>query len=197
MEKELNRTTEFVVKRLEKEGYKKYGLQSIVNDILKVCGIYNQRCATPIIKIAQAFDIVTYRESFKEKGLDGILYVGGNTKKLYGENKVIVVGNEQTIYYQRYVVARQLGTYLLKFVSNKEDINFFKDQFHTEEIFASSADKFATSILMPEKMFKHQLNVANKLRYDDDFWVITYMSMYFEVPNFLVEKRIKELVKKS
>lgn len=163
-------------------------------DILKALGFYNKRMSTPIIKISEAFGVKPYKVSPNDNNIEGQLFINGTTKDLYGQDKVIVVNKKNDLYFNRFVVARQLAVFLFNFKEKeeyKDKKNVFIDTYYSEE-YCKNYERFATEILMPIKMFVKQYNIAVE-EFHNHMFIIIYLSRYFEVPEYLVERRIYEL----
>lgn len=164
-----------------------------VEDILKALNFYNIRNSTPIVKITEAFGIKPYKLIPDDNNIEGQLFINGTTKDLYGQDKVIVVNNKNNWYYKRFIIARQLAVFFLNFKENDGYINkekVFIDEYKGED--CKDYERFATEILMPRDIFIKQYNIA----VEEDgrhIFVIMYLSRYFEVSEYLVERRIYEL----
>lgn len=162
-------------------------------DILKALDFYNIRSSTPIIKITEAFGIKPYKVIPDDNSIQGQLFINGTTKDLYGQDKVIVINKKNHLYFNRFVVARQLAVFLFNFKEEQEYKNkqkVFIDTYKGE--FCKDYERFATEILMPTEMFikQHDIAVEEDNRH---IFVIMYLSRYFEVPEYFVERRIYEL----
>lgn len=163
-------------------------------DILKALGFYNKRMSTPIIKIAKAFGVEPYKVKPNDNNIEGQLFINGTTKDLYGQDRVIVVNKKNDLYFNRFVIARQLAVFLFNFKEQQEyknKQNVFIVTYYSEE-YCKDYERFATEILMPIKMFVRVYNIAVEV-YHKHMFIIKYLSRYFEVPEYLVERRIYEL----
>lgn len=178
-EKRENFTTSLIIKTAE--------------DILKALDFYNIRNSTPIIKITKAFGIKPYKVIPNDNNIEGQLFINGTTKDLYGQDKVIVVNKKNHLYFNRFVIARQLAVFLFNFKKNDEYrdkqrvfIDTYKGEFHKDY------ERFATEILIPTEMFIKQHDIAVEVD-NRRIFVIMYLSRYFEVTEYFVERRIYEL----
>lgn len=54
------------------------------------------------------------------------------------------------------------------------------------------ADRFAMDILTPKELFVEQYNVAVKIN-NQHYFVLRYLSHYFEIPEQFIKKRIAEI----
>lgn len=162
-------------------------------DILKALDFYNIRNSTPIVKITEAFGIKPYKVIPDDYSIEGQLFIGGTTKDLYGQDIVIVVNKKKHLYHNRFAIARQLAVFLFNFKENDGYRNKQKaiiDTYNGQ--FCKDYEKFATEILMPRDMFIKQYSIAAKLDKRRIF-LIMYLSRYFEVPEYFVERKIYEL----
>lgn len=162
-------------------------------DVLKATGFYNRNIATPINKIVENFGITPYKGKMRKSNINGCLYINGTTKQIYGQDRVIIVNENNSTYFNRFIVARQLAVFLLNFKENdkyKNKQKVFIDEYKGED--CKDYERFATEILMPRDMFIKQYNIAVE---EDSrhIFVIMYLSRYFEVSEYLVERRIYEL----
>lgn len=169
-------------------------IKKTAEDILKELGFYNIRAATPIIKISKALGVTPYKETPNDNNIKGQLFINGTTKNLYGQDKVIVVNEKNSLYFNRFVVARQLAVFLLNYKEKdmyKDKKKLFIDTYYNGE-HSKDYERFATEILMPKEMFIKQHNIAVEGG-NRHIFVIMYLSRYFEVPEYFIERRIKEL----
>lgn len=178
-EKRENFTTSLIIKTAE--------------DILKATGFYNRNIAIPINKIVKNFGITPYKEKMKKSNIYGCLYVNGTTIQIYRQDKIIIVNKNNSTYFNRFIVARQLAVFLLNFKENdgySDKQKVFIDEYKDE--YCKDYQRFATEILMPTDMFIKQHDIAVE---EDNrrIFVIMYLSRYFEVPEYFVERRIYEL----
>ena len=121
-------------------------------------------------------------------------------KKKYQHDKVIVVQEKEEFYHQRFIVAHELGHYVLDYVGNPDFENpkrlFSKtyvraDHDSVDEILA---DRFAAELLMPARLFMQRyMKIMDYSKYDLTY-TISYLATYFEVKKGSVRKRIKEVI---
>lgn len=155
---------------------------------------------TPIVKIVSDFGFKAFKIENLGEDVSGNIYIGGTTEKVFHHDKVIVVQAKEELYHQRFIIAHELGHYLLDYIGNPtfEDPKklFSKtyikaDHESSEEILA---DRFAAELLMPARLFLQKyLNIMNYSKQDIDY-TITYLSTYFEVKKGSVKKRIREVI---
>lgn len=163
-------------------------------DILKALGFYDKKMATPIVKIAKAFEVTSYRVEPNNNNIEGQLFINGTTKDLYGQDKVIVVNKKNDLYFNRFIIARQLAVFLLNFKEKngyKDKKSVFIDTYYSKQ-YCKDYERFATEILMPIRIFIKQYNVGVE-EFHNHMFIVMYLSCYFEVPEYLVERRINEV----
>ena len=168
-------------KNMTDYSYSTSDIYEITNKILTTISFYQGHCATPIVKIAKAFGFVLYQENISNNEY-GHIYVGTEAVERYGKEKVIVVKSNISKFQQRYMVALQLGNYLLKHLGTGCNSNF------QELLQDKQLERFVFGLLMPYELFKEQYLIASKS--GNPMFVETYLSRYFEVPIGCVVSRI-------
>lgn len=178
--------------------YKLQEIDDIAYEILNIFEVNLKNISTPIVKIAKAFDFKTGEKAL-DVMLSGDIYINGNTADVYGHNKVILVNKNEQLFHQRFVIAHELAHYLFDFLGNPDyfdesiqfsDTYYRDDHDRPEEIIAN---RFAASILMPKKLFVYQFQTALDTGLKD-YFVINYLSKFFETSFDSIEKRIKEVM---
>ena len=187
-----------IIKELKNNRGKEYSMKDITsyaNRILNESREFNPyRYHTLIVRIAQEFGIDTYIDDMILKL--GFIKTYGDIKEKYKySDKVIVISRKQEPYLQRLIIAYLLGCYLFKYLSSDASKN--KEYFYAEYKSANVrqemlAYRFAMDILMPRKLFVEQYQMAVKEN-ASYYFVWRYLSKYFQVPESIVEKRIKEI----
>lgn len=166
------------VKNTNKYEYTLNEITEIANEILKELDYYSGRGATPIVKIAKDFGFATYKEVFGT-GKSGDIHINGDTKDLYGNDKVILVNKNQALFQSRFTIAYELAHYLFNLITKKNHCEIEKQ-----------ANTFAAELMMPKDLFIKQYNIA-KDKSDNHIFIVMYLSRFFEIPINLIEKRIK------
>uniref|UniRef100_N1ZZM3 IrrE N-terminal-like domain-containing protein n=1 Tax=Eubacterium plexicaudatum ASF492 TaxID=1235802 RepID=N1ZZM3_9FIRM len=173
-------------------------IDDVAYDLLNMFDIFNKKTSIPIVKIVKAFNFKTYTETLSDK-LSGDIYINGDTKQKYGHNKIILVNKNEPFFHQRFVIAHELAHYLFDFLGKdkyhdsiiKFSDTYYKNQHETPE--EKRANRFAASLLMPEKIFIEQYKIA-KNEDCNELFVILYLSEFFQTPTDSIEKRIWEVV---
>ena len=169
-------------------------IKQLVDTILQFEEV-SEKNATPIVKIAKSFSIKVFKKNLDDD-INSHIYLNGNTEEIYKVKKVIIVDKKQSIYQQRYLVAIELGKYLLDFLGNEKysKNSFYHHQYKLDNTLSiDESYRFANAILMPEISFLRQYVIAsNKLSYSK--YIIRYLSKFFEVTESLVHTRINEII---
>lgn len=204
MEKERGRNMfEKLVSRLESAPARNYGVQeaeNLADEVLEIYGCVNKSVPTPIVKIANAFTFKTYKDPNIPVDISGNIFIGGTTNEVYGSDKVIIVGEDEMLSHQRFIVAHELAHYLMDYIGNPEysdsRILFTRtypkiNHSSPEEI---RADRFAAELLMPKKIFLAEYVKAMKLSDYDMEYAIPYLAKTFITKTSSIKRRIEEVL---
>lgn len=127
----------------------------------------------------------------------GIIYIGGTTDELFNSNKVILVSDREEYFHQRFIIAHELGHYLMDYLSNHEYSDnpgkLFSKPYYSNKQNDMQADRFAMELLMPQHQFTTQYLFAIEESYDRRY-TISYLSSFFKVTKSRVERRILEIM---
>lgn len=166
----------------------------------KACDMeYYNESATPIVKIIREFGIDICRAKRISEGISGVIYAGGNTKKVYDSDKIIFTDDSEPFEHQRFVMAHELAHYLFDYLGNPERLNAsctFAETYprkNHNSVNEIRANRFAAELLMPKKLFIKQYNSAMD-ESNSRFYTIKYLARYFQVKESSVEKRIHEVL---
>lgn len=174
--------------------------ENLADSVLKNSGLDRLIGSTPIVAIAQGFGIRTYKEINLPEEISGNLYVGGTTAEIYGTDKVIIVGEEEEYFHQRFIIAHELAHYLIDYLGSSESKNtriLFSRTYpkrNHESAEEVRADRFAAELLMPSRLFLGQYINAMRVSGNNRRYTISYLSDYFETKKTSIEKRIKEVI---
>ena len=160
---------------------------------------YNNESATPIIKIIKGFGIDVRRAKRMQDGISGVIYAGGNTKKVYSSDKIIFTDNNEPFEHQRFVMAHELAHYLFDYIRNpscRDSGKTFAETYPRKNHNSQReirANRFAAELLMPINLFIKQYNYAMD-KSKNRIYTIKYLARYFQVKEASVEKRIYEVL---
>lgn len=193
---------EELIKKLEAKPAKDYVVKEaevLADKVLEIGGYTGKSGPIPIIRIAKDFEFVTYKAKNMPDTISGNIFVDGSTRNDYDNDKVIIVGADEPLAHQRFIIAHELAHYLLDYIGSdnykKSGYTFSKtypkvNHNSMEEI---RADRFAAELLMPRKVFLAEYLKALK---NSDFskdYVITYLAELFKVKESCVRRRIEEV----
>lgn len=193
---------EKLVSRLESAPARKYVVREaeiLADEILKIYGYVGKSAPTPIVRIAHDFGFATYKAEDIPEDISGNIFIGGTTKEDYGTDKVIIVGEDEPLPHQRFIVAHELAHYLMDYIGNEEyqkDGTIFSRTYpkvnhdSPEEI---RADRFAAELLMPKKVFLAEYVKAMKLSDFSKEYTIPYLAKLFNTKESCIQRRIREV----
>lgn len=193
---------EKLVSRLESAPARKYVVREaeiLADEILKIYGYVGKSAPTPIVRIAHDFGFATYKAEDIPEDISGNIFIGGATKEDYGTDKVIIVGEDEPLPHQRFIVAHELAHYLMDYIGNEEyqkDGTIFSRTYpkvnhdSPEEI---RADRFAAELLMPKKVFLAEYVKAMKLSDYSKEYTIPYLAKLFNTKESCIQRRIREV----
>lgn len=193
---------EKLVSRLESAPARKYVVREaeiLADEILKIYGYVGKSAPTPIVRIAHDFGFATYKAEDIPEDISGNIFIGGTTKEDYGTDKVIIVGEDEPLPHQRFIVAHELAHYLMDYIGNEEyqkDGTIFSRTYpkvnhdSPEEI---RADRFAAELLMPKKVFLAEYVKAMKLSDYSKEYTIPYLAKLFNTKESCIQRRIREV----
>lgn len=156
--------------------------------------------STPIVRIANSIGFATLKEKNMPKDISGNIFVGGTTKEIYGVNEVIVVDEDEEYAHQRFIIAHELGHYLMDYLGSEDSRNpgilfsraYLKSNHDSEE--EIRADRFAAELLMPTKLFRRLYLRAMDASDDDLGYTISFLAKYFKTKRSSIERRICEVI---
>lgn len=193
---------EDLIQYLEKRYKKKYTaleVEHLADSILIENNPAELVAPTPVVKIVNDFGFKAFKIENLGEDISGNIYIGGTTEKVFHHDKVIVVQAKEEFYHQRFIIAHELGHYLLDYIGNptfEHPKKFFsKTYIKTEHEYSEDilVDKFAAELLMASRLFLQKyINIMDYSR-NDIGYTVTYLSVYFEVEKDKIIKRIDEL----
>lgn len=189
------------LKREQQTNYTIPEVEHLADSILVTNNPSELVAPTPIIKIASDFGFKIFKLTNLGEEVSGNMYVGGTTKKVFQHDKVIVVQDKEDYYHQRFIIAHELGHYLLDYIGNpifENPKKFFSKTYikadHQDSSEEVLADRFAAELLMPARLFMQKyLNIMDYSQNNIEY-TIAYLSTYFEVKKGSIRKRIKEVI---
>lgn len=174
--------------------------ENLARKVLRAGGWDSHERSIPIKTIAECFGFKVYAQETIPDNAAGNIYVGGTTKKLYGHDKVIIAGKNEKFAHQRFIIAHELGHYLMDYVGSALEKNpkklfaqaYTKENHGTGDIKEDRADRFAAELLMPADEFAAEYaKVMKSVEFDERFAIPT-LAAYFEVKENSVIRRLVE-----
>ena len=195
----LEERTKEVIQELHSKSvseWKVENIQKIVNTILKEEAV--EIGPTPIVYIAMHYGFAVYKQNLKE-GIDASIFLNGTTKNIYKKEKVILVKENEDLFWNRYFAAIELGKYIFDFLDNKnyQSDSFYCHQYNIEHNDDILSERFATEILMPTHSFCKQYLVAAEQQIYSLRYRYKYLSYFFQVPEVLIRTRISEIINRE
>lgn len=174
--------------------------ETLAYEVLTCGGFDECNGPTPITKITEGFGFEVYEEPDIPEDISGNVYVGGNTAEIYGKDKIIIVGENEKYFHQRFIIAHELEHYLTDYLGNPAYMDkpyklfsmAYPKQDHESQK-ETRADRFAAELLTPKKSFLERYAYAMNKSNNSMLYTVSYLSNYFEVKKSSVEKRIKEV----
>lgn len=124
---------------------------------------------------------------------DGFILVNPNVDKIPGfsNNKVIVVNAERPYVTKRFIIAHEIGHYVLSVSDSKEEEIFAaRESQHGRSDDENDIDYFAACLLMPETSFKAQYEDKKQFPLNQ---LVSELSEVFQVPAGSALRRLEEL----
>ena len=169
-------------------------IESSVKGVLNFIGYADQDCLVDIANVAKQLGFLVGNAKLGQEE-DGFIIVDEGRSSILGFNtdKLIGVNSERTIDWKRFIIAHELGHYILHFKEkNFKGLYVHLDSKNECLDAEDSADYFATSLLMPMNSFVENYNRLQeaKLPYEE---ILLVLASRFCVNKTLVEVRIQEI----
>lgn len=139
-----------------------------------------------IVGIAKKLGFVVANAEVPDN-LEGFIIIDRNHDKILGIETQMLIGvnSEYNLPEKRFIVAHEIGHYLLHYDQTR-DTGLFAHRDHKtgKNDKENDVDYFAAVLLMPEGEFRKKYKEDNR---------ISVLSNYFNVPHASAERRVKEL----
>jgi hypothetical protein len=125
---------------------------------------------------------------------DGFIIVDNGKKNILGfeTNKLIGVNSSKTLPWKRFIIAHELGHYILEY-KNSNKLQFaHRDHRKGKNERENDIDYFAASILMPKDKFIDMYNTFNKPIINKNL-LVNFLATQFQVTTKMVTRRIEEV----
>lgn len=170
--------------------------EQLADTILSIDGYLDIQAPPPIVNITQDFGFSVFSQPNMNPNESGSIYIGGTTANYYHSNKVIIVNDKEEYFHQRFIIAHELGHYLMNYINNPEYTSnpnkLFTKPYYSNKQNDQQADKFAMELLMPQHLFARQYIKAVECYYDRCH-TISYLLSFFKVTKSLIKRHIKEI----
>lgn len=192
-----------LVRRLRENPATKYTIaeaENLADEVLKIGKNDGMHGAVPVVKIAMDFGFRVFKLENLDEKVSGNIYVGGTTADIYDTDKAIIVGDDEEYYHQRFIIAHELGHYLMDYLGSPESMDsrtLFSRTYPKENHDSSEekcADRFAAQLLMPANAFCRRYLTAMERSHYNLLYAVPYLSHYFDVKETSVQKRMRELM---
>lgn len=162
-------------------------------DVLNYFQVDDFSLGVPIVGILSKLGFEIFQSDLEPADLLAYIAVDPKFEDVYGSNKIICVHSKRNVGYKRFAMAHELAHYLFDFDDNK-GLYYYNTYFMKEgddnlkEMFA---DKFAMSLLMPERVFLRMYEEYRQLESKAD--IVNALGKYFIVSSTAILKRLIEL----
>lgn len=170
-------------------------------DEVLAAGGWAGRMPVPVMEIAENFGFKIYTHSSIPDGAAGNIYVGGTTSRLYGTDRIILVGKREKYPHQRFIIAHELGHFLMEYLGSGWEntpnkvftMAYSKERHESGGMRETCADRFAAELLMPRGEFgARYLRVMENLMFDKKY-AVPVLAENFGVKPSSITKRIAEI----
>ena len=157
---------------------------------------YGFKRPVDVVQLAESMGFVVGNAKMKKEE-DGFILVNNDTQEILGvkTQKLIGVNRERDLFTKRFIIAHELGHYILH--SKNKSIFAQREQTHGRTSEENDVDFFAACLLMPEEDF---VKTASSIRctYDeiDDYQLAKILSEQFKVPQLSAFRRLEETKEK-
>ena len=176
---------------MEKESIKKKAY-----DLLKeYCMVGNVNI--DVVRLAKNMGFVVGTLNFKN-GEEGFIMINNKTEKILGvkTNKLIGIEDSLDVPKKRFVIAHELGHYVLNYDKN-QSIYAMRDSAHGRNDAENDVDYFAACLLMHEDVFKKEFEKLKQDSADDSddkkYKIASQLGKIFTVPELSALRRMDEL----
>ena len=170
---------------------KRREIEKKATELLKMTGYPRGEGPVDVTNMANELGFVVGGAVFNDD-TEGFILIKEGTRELMGvkTDKLIGIKAESSIQWKRFVIAHELGHYMLHYKSGK--MYAHRDYKKGRDDIETAADYFAANILLPTEQFKKKyLELKEKdLSFEDR---VLLLMTKFNTPAGVVERRIKEL----
>lgn len=174
-------------------------VEKVAAQVLEVNNMDKKSGKIPIVRLANNYGIICSEAGNMPEILDANMFIGGNTIKAYQAEKVIIVDGRLDLNYKRYLVANQFAYYLFNYIGRNKGNNEYMERpieraflhgYQTSE--DRVVNRLANALILPVELFMRIYIQVYEI-YNRRNLTITYLSIYFRVPEIVIEQRMEEL----
>lgn len=152
----------------------------------------NVEIPIPIVKIINDAGFSIFRQDLPTD-MGGYIVISDDVEEKFGNDKIIVVNENEKVSRQRFSLAHEFGHFLLD--PNAKNVAEYYDAFERDDNktdLEKMIDRFAAELLIPADNFKRRY-VAVKDKYIDNYDLFKDLACYFDVPPIAIQKRFLEV----
>jgi Zn-dependent peptidase ImmA (M78 family) len=169
-------------------------IEDKVNEVFKKVNYVDSSDSIDVISIAKKLGFSIGNAAINN-GMDGFIIIDESKDNILGikTTKLIGVNSSRTLAWKRFIIAHELGHYVLYYDSENDNGLFaHRENKKGKNKMENAADFFAANLLMPRKKFTDKYDELKKkdLSKDDLIFLLTNK---FVVTKYMIERRIGEL----
>lgn len=172
-------------------------IEETVADVLKTISYKSENgLEVDILEIARKYGFVV-GNAFLDDKEDGFIIVDEGRKQVLGieTSRLIGVNADNTLENKRFIIAHELGHFLLHYDSREDGPMFaHRENVKGKNKDENDADYFAACLLMPQKAFLQQYN---RLKESGENEIAGKLAVLFNVPKSSAERRIDEVLNRG
>lgn len=154
----------------------------------------NKDTVIDIIKLAKSLGFVVGNAELSGDE-DGFIIVDESKEEIFGQktDKLIGVRDDQSIEWKRFVIAHEIGHYILHYNKEKDNGMYaHRDHKKGKSNFENEADYFAANILMPPDSFEKNYQELKELVLSFEERILI-LAKRFCVTEIMARRRLEEL----
>lgn len=173
---------------------KKFSIDSKAKEVLTE--VFGEEIVIPIdiVEVSKKLDFVLVNARLNEND-DGFIIVDNSEDEILGfkTNKLIGINSSRSVPWKRFIIAHELGHYILKYKNSKKTEFAHRDHRKGKDKRENEIDYFSASILMPKDIYIDEFNKLSELDKLDLSQVVLLLSDKFQVTKDMAKRRIEEL----
>ncbi len=170
-------------------------IERSVQDIVNAAQYSVNDCPVDVIGIAKGLGFVVGNAVLNEED-NGFIVVEEGAEDVLGvsTDKLLGVNSKMSLEWKRFIIARELGHYVLHFKEKGlSGLYAHRDCGREHGALEWEADAFAMNLLVPKDSFMKRYEQLKRV-FETDGEIVSMLSKYFSVSVNVIEKRITELI---